>query len=752
MGAATRCSASRALGISSLDEFGLVERAGALLSRKPMMAGGQRDFGEWQALSQRASEVLELTPSPGTLAWVLDAFARGGLQPEQRGRLPFPRLFRKRIANSVVALSALSDDELCIAWSALERLQLLDKHTSLQFYRAAMQRRSPGKSGEGEGPRRCSGFSLRNWIRVAVALRGFQQHHPLRMDFVQAAALRLLVERNDDLGARGMQLEALVAVSAMTPFSSRQVHRATSIVHRILPKLLPVELAKLPMLCGRAGLADEALFEAVSHQLGTALAVLEANDLLACWRGLLRWRVGPPGMRSCAAVLICEQLFPKLVSKLPPRALVRLLRSFGRLDGARLREAVAVDSVVIEEAFAGALMLILDALQSSVIRSLHPIDVVRGSYALGRISRSWVWLENTDTSERGTLQRGLAHEALSASAVHMTEAAKNYLQVCASSSVNECKYMPGDLALLALALASLAQRFPQLDFTHVGVATCKQLLKSVPEHTEDTLNADTTTVSIEADTHVDADCESSVDEDSADLDGSIATAVLSSCAMLLMHGCEPSRVGHTCSVGSLEIEAVRCLDAWLPAARISAMPDRAAILKALSAVTTLGTRMIQDTSKVSDFATSIDILLPKLLESAVGSSPGSHDVENDNNIAFLEAWHLDECLLAIAVCECIGERARVHVQPWILPAIEHEICHRRSTLSERSMRFWFQKLCEPVLLERCGAVPLAGVCAELLRLEDHGDSMMEPAVVGMLRDIALKVGVSKEYQAVGSDH
>eukprot|EP00421_Protoceratium_reticulatum_P012960 CAMPEP_0168392362 /NCGR_PEP_ID=MMETSP0228-20121227/18458_1 /TAXON_ID=133427 /ORGANISM="Protoceratium reticulatum, Strain CCCM 535 (=CCMP 1889)" /LENGTH=270 /DNA_ID=CAMNT_0008405699 /DNA_START=85 /DNA_END=894 /DNA_ORIENTATION=- len=226
---------------AELDDFGLVAYASILLHHETSPGNtahdNATDLHGWQAVSERASSVLALTGTPGVLVWLLDLFADADLHPSQRKYLEFPRRFRDRHTATQESLDSLSDDELCLAWSALNRLQLLNKQSSLLFYRAV----TASLDSEPKEAQRCSRFSVDNWVRVAVGLRGFKEHHPLHMNFVSSTVVRLLVNDSKALAQQGLQLQALHAVSRATRLSSRQVHRVTAQLHALLPALSPAE-------------------------------------------------------------------------------------------------------------------------------------------------------------------------------------------------------------------------------------------------------------------------------------------------------------------------------------------------------------------------------------------------------------------------------------------------------------------------------------------------------------------------------
>ena len=110
-----------------------------------------------------------------------------------------------------------------------------------------------------------------------------------------------------------------------------------------------------------------------------------------------------------------------------------------------------------------------------------------------------------------------------------------------------------------------------------------------------------------------------------------------------------------------------------------------------------------------------------------------------DNVALLEAWHLDGCLHALAICEALSSVTTLGTSTvsWdqAARAVIDEICHRRSALTEHSIRFWITRLCEPALCERGDAHLQRRLCASLLRLEAE-EAAMGAAAVAALRDMS----------------
>eukprot|EP00927_Polykrikos_kofoidii_P046578 TRINITY_DN4076_c1_g2_i1.p1 TRINITY_DN4076_c1_g2~~TRINITY_DN4076_c1_g2_i1.p1 ORF type:complete len:828 (-),score=129.64 TRINITY_DN4076_c1_g2_i1:20-2503(-) len=759
--------------VPRMDEFELVAYAASLLCttqpRQPLSAVAvsapaswalgsglstttpnfASDIGAWQMVSNRAVEVMDVTNSLGGLVWILDSIARSELHPSQRRDLSFPRLFWDIVTRNNDSLDRISDDELCVAWQSLERLQLLDKQASLLFYRAATTRIQGSsfvvsKAGkENIRPRRCSRFTLRNWVRTASALRGFQEHHPLYMDFVEAAALRLLVERSGELLRRGMQLEALQAVSSMTRLSSRQVHRITAAVHELLPTLQPAGVARTPKLCARAELADEALFDAVVNRLGAVMGALQPNELRAVWKELLRWRVGPPGLRRCAAVLVSESAMLKWTSRLPPLASIQLLRAFGRVDTTSLRVAAPLSGddgsqEEVQEAFSGALASVLSMLP---VRSLDTGELLVATNALGQIARAWSWLDPEGVALiRNQRQRVKAIEQMARRARHLGallrwQFALSDARVAAGTTT--C-YSARDLALLVLAHARLARRMPEVDIAPLAAELCARLTSAAATATATSFVEVSAAVcggeSIEVfnDTR---DHASSVGTTSA------ATAALSACAMLLSH------VYLSCDSAvrtELASRVIQCIVAWFPHAAESASDLEVAtsfhkVTAALAAtlVMKLGAGENMSSPAVQLGAS----LLPRLLN-AVLFVP---QVAESDTLALFESWHLDGCLHGLAVCEGLGldtDASSGLVWETAMEAVVAEAGRRRSTLTERSVRFWLAKLCDPMLIEAGRTRLLRHLVDELLRpqasteLGEGEELHVAPGVVAALRDMS----------------
>lgn len=159
-------------------------------------------------ISDRGTELLD-RGSPRVLVWLLDALSDADLHPDERKQLTFPRAYRDtlNVKSSSEALSEFSNDELCIAWRAFDRLQLLDRPTLKQFLHATtkplLTQRCHGPM-YGEVRPRYSSFTLWNWVIQAEGLRNLK-HQPLQASPVIAKSMakRLLVEEEHQLRAEG---------------------------------------------------------------------------------------------------------------------------------------------------------------------------------------------------------------------------------------------------------------------------------------------------------------------------------------------------------------------------------------------------------------------------------------------------------------------------------------------------------------------------------------------------------------------
>ena len=165
---------------------------------------GAADFNAWMEISNRACELLA-HGSPQVLVWVLDALSDADLHPDKRKQLRFPRAYRDLSAE---LLNDFSNDELCVAWRAFDRLQLLDRPTLMKFIHSTTK---PLLTQRCHGPvdevaPRYNSFTLWNWLIQAEGLRNLK-HQPLQASSVLAKSMakRLLVNEEHELRARGVR-------------------------------------------------------------------------------------------------------------------------------------------------------------------------------------------------------------------------------------------------------------------------------------------------------------------------------------------------------------------------------------------------------------------------------------------------------------------------------------------------------------------------------------------------------------------
>ncbi|OLP96399.1 hypothetical protein AK812_SmicGene21385 [Symbiodinium microadriaticum] len=217
----------RAAEIAASDEFGLTAAACSLIRERD--AHGPADFSTWQAISDRAADLVG-TASPKHLVWILAAFSDADFHPDERKQLRFLRAFRARLAESDDWLHRFSNDELCVAWRAFDRLQLLNKAALLQFHRVATEPLEGSRchgAKQTELPPRYSTFSLWNSVLEAEALRDAKRY-PASSNIAKSLARQLLVDQEEPLRELGLSLDAIHAVADMAELTSRQLLRSTA--------------------------------------------------------------------------------------------------------------------------------------------------------------------------------------------------------------------------------------------------------------------------------------------------------------------------------------------------------------------------------------------------------------------------------------------------------------------------------------------------------------------------------------------
>eukprot|EP00439_Symbiodinium_sp_Y106_P077144 s71_g16.t1 len=382
----------RAAEIAASDEFGLTAAACSLIRERD--AHGPADFSIWQAISDRAADLVD-TASPKHLVWILAAFSDADFHPDERKRLRFLRAFRARLAESDDWLHRFSNDELCVTWRAFDRLQLLNKAALLQFHRVATEPLEGARchgAKQTELPPRYSTFSLWNSVLEAEALRDAKRY-PASSNIAKSLARQLLVDHEEPLREHGLSLDAIHAVADMTELSSRQKHRITAQLRELLPNLsAQAALVDLPRACARACITDEDFFPEFAACLARFWPMADSRQLIACWRSLLQWRVGPPGLDRCAAAVFCDSHSSAWsVPGLSPGAAVRQLRALGRLGASNLpaEESGEEAEVALLVALRATLLALL---APSAEHSLESRDLLLAMNALGQIARGWDWL------------------------------------------------------------------------------------------------------------------------------------------------------------------------------------------------------------------------------------------------------------------------------------------------------------------------------------------------------------------------
>ncbi|CAE7569602.1 SSRP1, partial [Symbiodinium sp. CCMP2456] len=229
-------------------------------------------------------------------------------------------------------------------------------------------------------------FSLWNSVLEAEALRD-SKRYPASSNIAKSLARQLLVDHEDPLRELGLSLDAIHAVADMAELSSRQKHRITAQLRELLPNLsAQAAVVDLPRACARAGITDEDFFPEFADCLARFWPMADSRQLTACWRSLLQWRVGPPGLDRCAAAVFCDAHCSAWTSGLSPGAAVRHLRALGRLGPSVLPASEAREEA--EVALLVALRATLLALLAPAAEhSLDSRDLLLAMNALGQIAR-----------------------------------------------------------------------------------------------------------------------------------------------------------------------------------------------------------------------------------------------------------------------------------------------------------------------------------------------------------------------------
>lgn len=289
----------------------------------------------------------------------------------------------------------------------------------------------------------------------------------------------------------------------------------------------------------------------------------------------------------------------------------------------------------------------------------------------------------------------------------------------------------------------MKQRPSQLNA--VTIELCKRLAAAAPE--------------VECIADVDAAAQETVHtagagDDDVEVDavsGDIASIALYVCSMHLMH------MAHTALCLELASAALDCVAAWRPAGAVSASSDRSVIHKCLAATAALGGSVVRGQPVELALSERLVVLLLELLatllDHRVAATASASAKAAAEAVAVFEAWHLDGCIHALTVCpalvamlkeeEADEERSASRVTAPQREFLQRarstlvaEVCQRRTSLPEQSVRFWLSRLCEPTLLHYCGEDhPLRALLAELVPLEGE-EPLMDRAAAAALRDVA----------------
>ena len=412
------------------DEFALVAAASSLIRSK------DGSFEKWMEISEQG---LQLGASQ-VLLWVLDALSDADLHPEERKRLRLPQAFRE------LELERLSNDELCVAWRAFDRLQLFDRPTLSRFLRSTTGPMLSTRCGE-VSPRYQS-FNLWHWVVQAHGLRNMR-HYPASSAIAKTIVRRLMVEEEAALRAQGLSFSALQALVHMVPLSSRQRHRVTAQL-AALP-LSPPQVAAVPRLAARGSLGDEDFFEGFQRSLEEALPSFSKRQVLMAFKGLLQWRVGAPGLdRSAWAALELSW------EALKADTALRVVQALGRVESVSLGRKPEEDEAALLRALRG----ILVAMKTE---SFTGKELLLAMNALGQIARAWDWLE-------GEEMRSAAQRLGEAVRLEILLSDAEALQGKVSG------YSTRDLALMLLAQGRIARRTGSLkDFMPLNELLAKRL-------------------------------------------------------------------------------------------------------------------------------------------------------------------------------------------------------------------------------------------------------------------------------------
>ncbi|CAK9058334.1 unnamed protein product [Durusdinium trenchii] len=627
-------------------------------------------------ISDRGTELLD-RGSPRVLVWLLDALSDADLHPDERKQLTFPRAYRDtlNVKSSSEALSEFSNDELCIAWRAFDRLQLLDRPTLKQFLHATtkplLTQRCHGPM-YGEVRPRYSSFTLWNWVIQAEGLRNLK-HQPLQASPVIAKSMakRLLVEEEHQLRAEGLTFSALQALVNMVPLSSRQRHRMVAQLSFLLPALSSAELAALPRLASRGQLQDEDFFQQVAQRLSEVFRRLTTRELLTAFRGLLVWRVGVPGLDRSAAVAFGDHV---MWNEQTPSTALRLLRALGRIDSSTLnvgsRESTTEEQVMLVKAFRGSLKVLTSP---AAKQSLNSRDLLVAMNALGQISRAWDWLGSgigEAEAEKEVLEE-LHNCTLVLSEVVGLELMLDDAHDLAGKTSWD-SYSARDLALMLLAQVRVARRLrsPSDGLPQMTQILCHRLKRAAVHRAQ----------------------LGRLDQQKLKDVAAEAKAALSASSLMLSYCAKDVDMQRIQCQEYAYTEPLEVIVSWSEAASKLGLGAFEDSYKALAATT-----MLISTSP-SSTTPEMKGLLGWLLKFATGiqdfhEKPIGQDPEQEDHSHLttqMANWHLDSCLHAIAVLETLDFKPDwlIHLQDAVL----REVSNRIPKLKKNSIVFWLRLL------------------------------------------------------------
>ncbi|CAE7718759.1 unnamed protein product [Symbiodinium sp. CCMP2592] len=662
----------RAAEIAASDEFGLTAAACSLIRERD--AHGAADFSIWQAISDRAADLVD-TASPKHLVWLLAAFSDADFHPDERKRLHFLRAFRARLAESDDWLHRFSNDELCVTWRAFDRLQLLNKKALLQFHRVATEPLEGARchgAKQTELPPRYSTFSLWNSVLEAEALRDAKRY-PASSEIAKSLARQLLVDHEEPLRELGLSLDAIHAVADMAELSSRQKHRITAQLRELLPNLsAQAALVDLPRACARACITDEDFFPEFADCLARFWPMADSRQLIACWRSLMQWRVGPPGLDRCAAAAFCDSHCSAWsLPGLSPGAAVRQLRALGRLGASNLpaEEAREEAEVALLVALRATLLALL---APSAEHSLESRDLLLAMNALGQIARGWDWLgkevpTDADGAEVPTPLPQLLWESVESLSGLAALQLQLYEVQLRAGFIQGDAYSTRDLALLLLAQGRVARRLRGVApiLPPLSLQLCSRLEQAATEWRSR---------------------HSSLDADGISRASSEGSLALAAASMMLMHCKSMSESSDAQGAWRQAASAaLRVVRETVGAATDAKLQLDDNLFKALAANAVIGEllfRAADESPLVAELLATVDTLAAYL-----------QSQEFVKQRAHLGAWHLDSCLHLLAVQDALslnhGGRLSVDLGRFEEAVLEEAT---RQLPRRKSISFWLRFL------------------------------------------------------------